>query len=130
MSTGGRGKGFLGHRGRRYRIQQHSVFRVPRRRVWLGRSRAGSRAWMRLEGSVELGQGARPSRSHFAKLALSLPLLRPSLCLAAAGHGGPKTNPLLLEGDIEILLYPRSSCALHESQPGINKSLPQGSRLL
>ena len=80
--------------------------RVPRRRVWLGRSRAGSRAWMRLEGSMELGQGARPSRSHFAKLALSLPLLRPSLCLAAAGHGGPKTNPLLLEGDMQSFFIP------------------------
>ena len=61
---------------------------------------------MRLEGSMELGQGARPSRSHFAKLALSLPLLRPSLCLAAAGHGGPKTNLLLLEGDMQSFFIP------------------------
>ena len=92
MGTGRPGKGFLGHR---YRSEQHNVSRAPGGGCGWARV-AGSRAWMRLEGSVELGQSARPSRLHFAKRPLSFPLLRPSLCLAAAGHGGPKTNPLLL----------------------------------
>ena len=122
----------LGHRGRGYRSRQHSVSRARRRRVRLGRGGAERRAWTRLEGSVELGQGARPSRSHFAKLPLPFPLLMPSLCLAVAWHGGPKTNPSLLGPApgrrSEILLYPNRSCALHEAQPGINTSLPQGSR--
>lgn len=66
---------------------------AQRKLVWLSRSDAGMGAQTRLEGSVELASDAKTSRSHFAKLPVAFfPLLRASLCLDAAGHGGPEIN--------------------------------------